>query len=106
MTEANNGKSPHQEAGNGNGSDPMELARAMAGIAEQSQRLVADFVARNQERLNDPDPLNVGRAFYEMTTRLMADPQKLIQAQMSLWQDYMNLWQSTARRMMARKPSR
>ncbi len=27
----------------------------------------------------------------------MGDPGKLIQAQMSLWQDYMNLWQSTAR---------
>ena len=100
---ANNGKGAKEEAGSGNGSDPMELARAMAGIAEQSQRLVADFIARNQERLNDPDPLNVGRAFYEMTTRLMADPQKLIQAQMSLWQDYMNLWQSTARRMMGQE---
>src|SRR6185369_9578135 len=100
MSDATRDKGPEQEPGNGNGSDPMELARAMAGIAEQSQRLVADFVARNQERLNDPDPLNVGRAFYEMTTRLMADPTKLMQAQMSLWQDYMNLWQSTARRMM------
>jgi len=103
MSDATRDKGPQQEPGNGNGSDPMELARAMAGIAEQSQRLVADFVARNQERLNDPDPLNVGRAFYEMTTRLMADPQKLIQAQMSLWQDYMNLWQSTARRMMGQE---
>src|ERR1051325_4291472 len=98
MTDASRGTNPkgaQPETGNGNGSDPMELARAMAGIAEQSQRLVADFVARNQERLTDPDPLNVGRAFYEMTTRLMADPSKLIQAQMSLWQDYMNFWQST-----------
>lgn len=103
MSDASSGKGPQAEAGNGNGADPMELARAMAGIAEQSQRLVADFVARNQERLNDPDPLNVGRAFYEMTTRLMADPSKLIQAQMSLWQDYMNLWQTTARRMMGQE---
>jgi polyhydroxyalkanoate synthase len=85
------------------GAEPLELARAMAGIAEQSQRLVADFIARNQERLNEPDPLNVGRAFTEMTARLMADPQKLIQAQMSLWQDYMNLWQNTARRMMGQE---
>ncbi|HEY4162882.1 MAG TPA: class I poly(R)-hydroxyalkanoic acid synthase, partial [Dongiaceae bacterium] len=76
----------------------------MSGIAEQSQRLVSEFLARNQETLEaGPDPLNVGRAFYEMTTRLMADPQKLIQAQMSLWQDYMNLWQSAARRMMGQE---
>src|SRR5215471_8188887 len=105
MADAKSTEHPKDQTGNGNGngSDPIELARAMAGIAEQSQRLVSDFVARNQERLNDPDPLNVGRAFYEMTTRLMADPQKLIQAQMSLWQDYMNLWQSAARRMMGQE---
>ena len=30
----------------------------------------------------------------------MADPAKLVQAQMSLWQDYMALWQHTGRRMM------
>ena len=45
MSDASSGKGPQPEAGNGNGADPMELARAMAGIAEQSQRLVADFVA-------------------------------------------------------------
>jgi polyhydroxyalkanoate synthase len=84
--------------------EPVELAQTMSGIAEQSRRLVSEFLARNQENLDaGPDPFNVGRAFYEMTTRLMADPQKLIQAQMSLWQDYMNLWQNTARRMMGQE---
>jgi polyhydroxyalkanoate synthase len=84
--------------------DPMELARTLAGIAEQSQRLVSDFLTRTQDGAEaSPDPLNIGRAFYEMTTRLMSDPQKLVQAQMSLWQDYMNLWQSTARRMMGQE---
>jgi len=95
-------EAPKEEPGNG--ADPMALARAMAGIAEHSQRLVSEFLARNQERFEaGPDPLNIGRAFYEMTTRLMSDPQKLIQAQMSLWQDYMNLWQNTARRMMGQE---
>jgi polyhydroxyalkanoate synthase len=84
--------------------EPFELAQTMAGIADRSQRLVSEFLTRNQETLEaGPDPLNVGRAFYEMTRRLMADPQKLVQAQMSLWQDYMNLWQSTARRMMGQE---
>ena len=35
------------------------------------------------------DPLNIGSAFLEMTARLMTDPAKLLQAQISLWQDYM-----------------
>jgi len=104
MAEANNTQQPG-DSGAGNGADPMELARTMAGIAEQSQRLVADFLTRTQDGNGDssPDPLNIGQAFYEMTTRLMSDPTKLVQAQMSLWQDYMNLWQSTARKMMGQE---
>ncbi|HVZ02427.1 MAG TPA: class I poly(R)-hydroxyalkanoic acid synthase [Dongiaceae bacterium] len=101
MAEANNTQPPGDS---GNGNDPVELARTMAGIAEQSQRLVSEFLTRTQDGGDsNPDPLNIGRAFYEMTTRLMSDPQKLVQAQMSLWQDYMNLWQSTARRMMGQE---
>jgi polyhydroxyalkanoate synthase len=93
-----------RDAAAGHGGDPMEFARAMAGIAEQSQRLVTDFLSRNGEATeSNPDPLNLGRAFFEMTARMMSDPQKLVQAQMSLWQDYMNLWQSTARRMMGQE---
>jgi len=85
--------------------DPAELSRTMASIAETSQRLVADFLARQRDgdKDQDPDPLNIGQAFFEMTARLMSDPAKLVQAQMSLWQDYMNLWQATARRMMGQE---
>jgi polyhydroxyalkanoate synthase len=82
--------------------DGLELAKTMAEIAEQSQRLVSDFLTRNAGTFHSPgaDTLSLGRAFYEMTTRMMADPHKLMQAHISLWQDYMNLWQSTAQRMM------
>ena len=31
----------------------------------------------------------IGAAFFEMTARLMSDPSRLVQAQMSLWNDYM-----------------
>ena len=36
----------------------------------------------------------------EMTARLMANPARMMQAQIGFWQDYMTLWQNTARRMM------
>lgn len=82
--------------------DPEELARSMAEIAEKSQRLVSDFLARQPtgEAMKPGDPLNIGSAFLEMTAKMMADPAKLVQAQMSLWQDYLGLWQNTANRMM------
>src|SRR3546814_78617 len=83
--------------------DPVEISKSMAAIAERSQKLVADFLARQKEaggNANSLDPLNIGAAFMEMTQRMMADPAKLVQAQMNLWQDYMRLWQSTAQRML------
>jgi polyhydroxyalkanoate synthase len=83
--------------------DPVELARAMASIAERSQKLVTEFVAR---QANTPpgeaaaDPLNLAGAFYEMTAKLMVDPTRLVQAQLSLWNDYFRLMQKTAERML------
>ena len=81
--------------------DPTELSQTMAKIAEQSQRIVGEFLSRQgADGIGMADPLSIGRTFMEMTTRLMADPSRLVSAQMNLWQDYMNLWQATARRMM------
>ncbi|MEE8187579.1 MAG: class I poly(R)-hydroxyalkanoic acid synthase [Kiloniellales bacterium] len=82
--------------------DPVELSQAMARVAERSQRLVSEFLERQKDGNGQAsvDPFNIGGAFMEMTAQMMADPAKLVQAQMSLWQDYMNLWQATTQRMM------
>ncbi|GEO36466.1 class I poly(R)-hydroxyalkanoic acid synthase [Skermanella aerolata] len=86
--------------------DPVELSRAMARIAEHSQHLVTEFLARQASDGHanaSADPLHIGNAFLEMTTRIMADPVKLVQAQMSLWYDYMTLWQRTTQRLMGQE---
>jgi len=86
--------------------DPVELSRAVASIAERSHRLVADFASRQaahsggKSPIGTADPLNIAGAFFEMTAKLMVDPAKLVQAQVSLWNDYMRLWQRTAERFM------
>jgi len=36
----------------------------------------------------------------EMTAHMMANPARIMQAQMGFWQDYMTLWQNTTRRIM------
>ena len=36
----------------------------------------------------------------DFTAKMLADPNRLVQAQMELWQQYMKLWQVTAQRMM------
>jgi len=82
--------------------DPVELSRTMSEIAERSQRIVTDFLSRHEddESFGMGDPLNIGGAFLEMTKQMMSQPGRLVEAQLSLWQDYMTLWQNTTRRMM------
>ncbi|MBL6077138.1 class I poly(R)-hydroxyalkanoic acid synthase [Belnapia sp. T18] len=81
--------------------DPALVTRTMSEVAERGQRIVADFLKRQQDGGGPvPDPLNIGGAFLEMTTRLMANPASLVQAQLGFWQDYLTLWQNTARRML------
>jgi polyhydroxyalkanoate synthase len=87
--------------------DPAELSRQMARqwaeIAEQSRRLVAEFLARQGtegDAAGPSDATALGAAFFEMTARLLADPGRLVEAQMSLWQDYLKLWQQTTQRFL------
>jgi polyhydroxyalkanoate synthase len=85
--------------------DPVEFSKTMAELAEQSQRVVSDFLTRQAHNgsIGMADPMSIGSAFMEMTARMMTDPAKLMQAQMALWQDYMELWQNTTRRLMGEK---
>ncbi len=80
--------------------DPNVIGRSMADVAERSQRIVGEWLKRQSETEHHADPLNIGRAFMEMTAKLMANPAKLMQAQLGFWQDYMTLWQNTAKRIM------
>ncbi|MBP0446804.1 class I poly(R)-hydroxyalkanoic acid synthase [Roseomonas sp. SSH11] len=82
--------------------DPALVSRTMADVAERGQRIVAEFLRRQggAEGPPNPDPLNIGSAFLDMTTRLMTNPARLMQAQIGFWQDYLTLWQNTARRML------
>jgi polyhydroxyalkanoate synthase len=80
--------------------DPEVIGRSMADIAERSQRLVGDWLDRQKKATPSADPLNIGRAFMEMTARLMQNPARLVQAQIGFWQDYVTLWQNTTRRLM------
>ena len=99
---------PKQEVAVGSGAesenlpDPAEFSQQIAEIAEKSQQLVADFLNRQapDEGVGMANTLAIGTAFLEMTARLMADPSRLVQAQLSLWNDYLTLWQRTAQRFL------
>ncbi|MEM8916302.1 MAG: class I poly(R)-hydroxyalkanoic acid synthase, partial [Pseudomonadota bacterium] len=78
------------------------MTEAVADIAERSQRLVADFLNRQSGHKTSGaiDPLNIGSAFFEMTARLMADPSRIVEAQLGFWNDYVELWRHTTQKMM------
>jgi len=75
----------------------------MADIAARSQRIVSEFLSRQQGGAGMADPSKIGEAFFEMTKRMMADPGKMMQAQANLWQDHMALWQNATQRMMGQE---
>jgi polyhydroxyalkanoate synthase len=81
-----------------------KLAENFSKIAERSQKLVQQFI--NKQCQGDiipfsiPDPGIVGKAFSEMTQKLLANPEKLFQAQATFWHDYFNMWQIASRRAL------
>ena len=81
--------------------DPAELAKNLTRVTEQSQRIMTEFMTRNAgEAKFGPDPYGIGRAFLDMTTQMMANPARVIEAQAELWGQYLKLWHASVRRMM------
>ncbi|MEM7021189.1 MAG: class I poly(R)-hydroxyalkanoic acid synthase [Pseudomonadota bacterium] len=78
-----------------------DFVRLMGEISEKSQRLLHDLAAR--EYVNGEsatDPLNLGSTVLELTARIMTNPATMAQAQLSLWQDYMQLWRATSQQLL------
>ncbi|MGH7064536.1 MAG: class I poly(R)-hydroxyalkanoic acid synthase [Stellaceae bacterium] len=99
-------KSDGADAGVTGSADAAGVSRQIADIAETSRRLVAEFLDRQGagQNIGMADPLAIGTAFFEMTARMLADPGRLVEAQIALWQDYMSLWQRTAERLAGGNP--
>ncbi|MBV8186904.1 MAG: class I poly(R)-hydroxyalkanoic acid synthase, partial [Alphaproteobacteria bacterium] len=80
-------------------SERMQVA--LKDIAERSQKLLQDFAERYRAEGPQPvDPMHLTRTFMDFTAKMVANPDRLVQAQIELWQQYMKLWQATAQRMM------
>lgn len=84
--------------------DPELVAATLQRVAEQSQRIVEDFVRRQSDAGGRPfqvlDPEVVGRSFGELYSQVLADPERFIDAQIRFWQDTAKLWQATTQRML------
>ena len=82
--------------------DPQRLHAAMSRITEQSRRIMQAFIERqanSPREFNPLEPAVVSKAYQELWQQMLTDPIRLVEAQVSLWQDYAKLWENTARRM-------
>lgn len=78
-------------------SDPNELVRVYADVAQRSARLLGSHIQRQMTHGVKPpsDELGIARAYMELMAQAMAHPQQLVQTQMNLMRDYMVLWQQS-----------
>ncbi len=81
--------------------NPIDVSKNALHMATQSARLIAAIMNNaSQPRKRGLDPFNLSSTVTTLTGKLMADPAYLAQAQLSLMQRHMTLWQHTARRLM------
>ncbi len=75
--------------------DLAEMTRTLAELGERTQRIVQRFLEQQarSDGFQVPDPRIVADAFQRLGQAMLADPQKLVQAQARWWQQMGELWQ-------------
>src|SRR5580765_6318573 len=82
--------------------NPPELTTICGSVAQRSSRLLADFAQKQAASLSSAvrDEMGIARAFMDLYAKMAADPALLANTSMSMWADYMRLWQSTWLKML------
>ncbi|HET9340673.1 MAG TPA: class I poly(R)-hydroxyalkanoic acid synthase [Casimicrobiaceae bacterium] len=77
--------------------DPLALAESMASAAEKSAKLLGDFASRQGDAGKKlfSDELGLGKAFMELAANMFANPARLAESHIALWQQYAALWQTS-----------
>lgn len=78
------------------------LARNFVEIGKKTNKLVSDYLNRKEapKGAQVVDPLNVGKAFVDLATKLINDPTRIVEAHTRLWAMQLKLWQNVGRRLM------
>lgn len=82
--------------------DLNKLAQNLSKVIEQSQRVLQEYLKRQErgDSMSLIDPAIVGKSFQDLFEKLLKDPDKLIQAQVGFWKNYLDLWQAASKRML------
>ena len=79
--------------------DPIQLSLSLTGIAVRSHRLMVDFLTRRPDLGGLGDPAGIGRAFLDLTAKMIADPMSIAQMQLELWKEHVKLLQRTTEQL-------
>ena len=98
MTETTKAPTPDAKTA----ADLNKLAQNFSKIVEQSQRVLQEYLKRQEHNDQIPllDPAIIGKSFQEFFDKLLKNPEKLIEAQIGFWKNYLDLWQSASQRML------
>jgi polyhydroxyalkanoate synthase len=82
--------------------NPPELPLICRSVAERSSKILSEFTHKQAENLSSAvrDEMGIARAFMDLYTRIAADPALLANTSMSMWTEYMRLWQATWLKML------
>ncbi len=82
--------------------DTREFARNMLTVGMKSQKLLVDFTTRMAARENPIalDPLNISGVMRSLAKAMSRDREAVVEAQTQWWNNFMTLWESTARKML------
>ena len=82
--------------------DREKFSANMLRVGVQTQHLIADYIKRRatSEKPGPLDPLNISGAFLALAKAMTADRQTVMASQLQLWNDWMGLWETTARRIL------
>ncbi len=78
------------------GYDPEALAASFVQAAEKAAKVIGDFATRAPEASSPmlKDELGLGKAYFELASKMMTDPVGVAESQMQLWMKHAELWQS------------
>jgi polyhydroxyalkanoate synthase len=84
-----------------------QLSLNLARAAITAQGAIAEMALRQADRpaALSPDPFHVGPALNQVMGRLAAQPDRMMRAQADLFSNYLDLWQSAARRAAGEAPN-
>jgi polyhydroxyalkanoate synthase len=85
--------------------ETLSVNLAKAAMTAQAAIAEAALAQADRPAALSPDPFNVGPAMNSVMTSLAARPDKLFAAQADLFNRYMDLWATTARRVSGEEPA-